>query len=268
MSEEHVPYVTSPPAAIDKLAGALAKAQADLKNPPKNKTARIRMKEGGSYTYHYADLADILDSVRETLSKNGLAVTQIVTRVGDANVLLTRLLHVSGQFVESVYPLPQACGAQEMGSAITYARRYSICPILGIAGETDDDAQQAEESAETAQEEKKREAFERLEAAKAEGRIRSAHDGRVLKPGEDPLPKEEPVKKPEASAAAAAVVDPRIQKLLARDGISVEQLKAFAVAGKFLTADMDMSKLHESFIVACMNPNNWKKVQAFAKGGK
>ncbi len=277
MTEEHVPSVTSTPPPIEKLAAALSKAQAELKNPPKNKTAKIRMKEGGSYTYHYADLADILDCVRETLAKNGLAVTQIVTRNAEGNVLLSRLLHVSGQYVESVYPLPQGCGAQEMGSAITYARRYSICPLLGIAGETDEDAQQAQDASESADDEKKRLALDRLEAAKKEGRLKSAYDGHVLKPGE-PEPKPETAK-PEVGGQRSKVggqktdasdraIDPRLAELLKRDGITIEQLKAFAVKGKYITPEMDMSKLHESFIKACLNPVNWKKVVASTKGAK
>jgi hypothetical protein len=252
------------PAPIDKLAAALAKAQAKMTNPPKTKHGQFR---GGRYLY--ADLADVLDHVRGPLSENGLAIVQIV----QPGVLVTRLIHESGQYVESHYPLPAGqLPPQEMGSAITYARRYSLCPMLGISGETDDDAKQAEEAQETTEMEQKSKAAERLEELKAKGKLRSAHDGHVIKPGEDTEKPQNPMMEPDASAEAPSPppvkIDPRLDKQLKRDGITIEQLKAFAVARNFLTADMDMSKLEEGFIRSCLDTANWKKVIASTKGAQ
>ena len=265
MSEEREPYGTAAgPAAIDKLAAALAKAQAKMTNPPKTKRGQCR---GG--TYMYADLADVLDHVRAPLTENGLAIVQMV----QPGVLLTRLVHVSGQYLESRYPLPEGgqLSAQEMGSQITYARRYSLCPLLGIAGETDDDAKQAEEAKDLAADEKRRQASERLEEAKKQGRLKSAYDGHTIKPGEstEALTAQPPNTEPPATVPyEPQQVDPRLKKLLDRDKISIEQLKAFAVKGRFIPTNMDMSKLEENFIVACLNPANWKKVVASTKGAK
>ena len=133
MSEKQVDVVEGV-SSLDKIAAALAAAQGELSNPVKNKTANA-----GKFSYSYADLATILDHVRPVLAKYGLSPVQLVTVQGEKNVLVTRLIHASGQFFESTYPLPRQAGSQEMGSCITYARRYSLAAILGIAAEDDDD---------------------------------------------------------------------------------------------------------------------------------
>lgn len=125
------------PDAIDKIAAALAKAQGELTNPKKTKTANL-----GKYKYAYADLGEIMDAVRPTLAKHGLAIVQTLS----PGVLLTMLVHESGQAFRSTYALPEKATAQEMGSAITYGRRYSVSAILGIAAEDDDDGAKAQDA--------------------------------------------------------------------------------------------------------------------------
>lgn len=123
-----------------KLAEALAKAQAEFKPIKKDKTAKVRMKSGGEYSYSYADLSSVIDATKEALSKNGLAVTQPVEFQAERMVLHTKLMHSSGESESSFWPLPPPhTPAQEMGSALTYARRYSMSAILGVASEDDDD---------------------------------------------------------------------------------------------------------------------------------
>lgn len=257
------------PAPIDKLAAALAKAQAKMTNPPKTKQGQYR---GGKYLY--ADLADVLDHVRGPLSENGLAIVQLL----QPGVLVTRLIHASGQYVECLYPLPAGMPSpQDMGSAITYARRYSLCPLLGISGETDDDASQAatakEEAKELAEAEKTRLANARLEELKKQGKLRSAHDGHVIRPGEDtdksPAAAPPPTatnQTPVTTPPPEGRIDPRLAAQLARDGITIEQLKEFAVRRNFIKREMDMSKLEEGFIKSCLDGANWKKVIAEMKG--
>lgn len=123
-----------------KLADALAKAQAEFKPIKKDKTAKVRMKAGGEYSYSYADLSSVIDATKDALSKNGLAITQPVEFQGERLVLHTKLLHSSGETQSCFWPLPPAhTPAQEMGSALTYARRYSMSALLGVASEDDDD---------------------------------------------------------------------------------------------------------------------------------
>lgn len=123
-----------------KLADALAKAQAEFRAIKKDKTAKVRMKAGGEYSYNYADLSSVIDATKEALSKNGLAIMQPVEFQGERLVLHTKLLHSSGEMQSCFWPLPAPhTPAQEMGSALTYARRYSMSAILGVASEDDDD---------------------------------------------------------------------------------------------------------------------------------
>jgi hypothetical protein len=132
--------------AIGELAAALAKAQKAIKAPKKGRTATVPTKAGGQYKYTYADLADVIDCYRDELSDNGLAVTQTM-RVQDGHmVLITSLLHATGQWIASEYPLQNYDRPQEQGSAITYARRYSVTSLLGIAAEDDDDGQAAQQA--------------------------------------------------------------------------------------------------------------------------
>jgi hypothetical protein len=124
---------------ITKLAAALVKAQGKMTNPVKNKTVICRTKEKGTYSYSYADLGSIMDHARPVLAANGLAIIQRIDTKPDSVTLVTMLVHESGQVIESALPLPRGAAAQELGSYMTYARRYSICAALGIAAEDDDD---------------------------------------------------------------------------------------------------------------------------------
>jgi hypothetical protein len=122
--------------SVNEIAAALAKAQASMKNAALNKV-------NPHFRSKYADLAGIRDAVVPELAKAGIAMVQAVDVGGDAIVLRTRLLHASGQWIESVCPVAFTGDMQKMGSAITYARRYSLSAICGIAADEDDDANAA-----------------------------------------------------------------------------------------------------------------------------
>lgn len=92
----------------------------------------------------YADLTAIWDNIREPLNANGLAVTQVTDVNEGSIVLITMLLHSSGQWISGEYLLtPVKTDPQAMGSALTYARRYALSAILGIVSDDDDDAEAA-----------------------------------------------------------------------------------------------------------------------------
>ena len=124
---------------INKLAEALAKAQAEIEDPHKNKTAKA-----GSYSYNYADIADVLKVARKALSKHHIAISQPTIFDGEILIVRTRLMHSSGQYIESDYPVCSASGDhQKMGAAMTYARRYALCSLVGVAADEDMDGQNA-----------------------------------------------------------------------------------------------------------------------------
>ena len=110
--------------SLGKLFGALAKAQGEFPSLTKDKTATIKTKTGADYSYGYIDLSTIIEQTKETLSTNGLALSQNV----QGSMLVTILGHNSDQWIKSNYPLPDPSKIkpQEFGSFITYARRYSI----------------------------------------------------------------------------------------------------------------------------------------------
>lgn len=123
--------------SIEHLSTALAAAQGALKNPPKNKI-------NPHFKSAYVDLSDGLTTVRECFSKHGLVFIQGTSLMDGVIVLNTRIAHKSGQWIESDYPVGGFGKPQEMGSAMTYARRYALFSMVGVAGEDDDDGNAAQ----------------------------------------------------------------------------------------------------------------------------
>jgi hypothetical protein len=132
---------------IGTIAAALAKAQAQLINPEKSLTGKIRADGSGSAerSFRYAPLSSGLDIVRKTLSQHEIATVQ--TTSIDATVgivrLSTVLAHASGEWIASDWPvcaISETATPHRMGAALTYARRYSLFTLVGIAGEDDLDA--------------------------------------------------------------------------------------------------------------------------------
>jgi ERF superfamily len=130
-----------------KIAGALAKAQAELENPEKLLTATIHsaLPRGESQTFRYASLAGGLEIVRKCLSKHEIAIAQATAIERETGLikLTTTLLHTSGEWICSdwpVCPTRETAAPHRMGAALTYARRYALFTLVGIAGEDDLDA--------------------------------------------------------------------------------------------------------------------------------
>lgn len=125
-----------------ELAAALAKASGEFKPVAKNRAVQIRMKEGGTYRFEYADLEQLISCTRDALSKHGLAVVQRV--LGDT--LITELLHGGGGVLASTMRLPNpGQDPKTYGAAITYLRRYSYAALLCLAADDDldEDGQEA-----------------------------------------------------------------------------------------------------------------------------
>ncbi|SHN82501.1 ERF family protein [Bradyrhizobium erythrophlei] len=126
---------------IGAIATALAKAQAELENPEKTMVATLPSGDGGR-SFRYASLASGLDLVRKCLGQHEIAVMQ-TTAIGQAQIILTTLLvHASGEWVSSTWPVCPVAepSAHVKGAALTYARRYALFTLVGIAGEDDLDA--------------------------------------------------------------------------------------------------------------------------------
>jgi hypothetical protein len=133
--------------SIAALAAALAKAQMALTNPEKSLTGTVpsnRYDEPGR-TFRYAPLSSGLDIVRKALGENGIATLQTTTIDQDIQTVsfTTVLAHSSGEWIASDWPvcaLSDMAAPRRMGAALTYARRYALFTLVGIAGEDDLDA--------------------------------------------------------------------------------------------------------------------------------
>jgi hypothetical protein len=132
---------------IGAIATALAKAQIELINPEKSLTATIQspFPREANRTFRYASLSSGLDLIRKSLGRHEIATVQTTSIDGAAGLirLTTVLAHASGEWISSdwpVCPVSETAAPQRMGAALTYARRYALFTLVGIAGEDDLDA--------------------------------------------------------------------------------------------------------------------------------
>src|SRR6267154_3065323 len=132
--------------SVAAIATALAKAQTELSNPEKAMVGTVYNNRSDSpQSFRYASLSSGLDIVRKTLGGQQIAVAQTtdIDRAGGMVNLTTVLLHTSGEWISSDWPvcqLSETSAPRRMGAALTYARRYALFTMVGIAGEDDLDA--------------------------------------------------------------------------------------------------------------------------------
>lgn len=116
--------------SIAKIAKALCMAQSKLETVKRSTQA---------YNYKYADLASVIEAGKKVMTENGLSISQLMEPDTDKAIVITLLMHESGEWIKSTVALkPTANTPQAMGSAITYARRYGYQAILGLSAEDDD----------------------------------------------------------------------------------------------------------------------------------
>jgi len=122
---------------IGELATALSKTQAKIRNAQTDKT-------NSHFRSKYADLSSVWEACRGPLTENGLCVSQCPEWRGEKLILITILMHTSGQWIGGSYPIsPEKETPQGFGSALTYARRYSLASMVGVAPDDDDDGNAA-----------------------------------------------------------------------------------------------------------------------------
>src|SRR5450759_1911205 len=133
--------------SVAAIATALAKAQTELSNPEKAMVGVIYNNRSDSpQSFRYASLSSGLDIVRKALGGQQIAIAQTtdIDRTNGTVNLTTLLLHTSGEWISSDWPvcqLSETSAPRRMGAALTYARRYALFTMVGIAGEDDLDAQ-------------------------------------------------------------------------------------------------------------------------------
>ena|SRR3990167_2072646 len=120
---------------INELAQALAKAQGQM-------GPAVFNRQNPHFKSRFADFTSCMDACRKPLSENGLSIMQCSETIDGKPVLITMLAHSSGQWVQAEFPLLTAkMDSQGLGSAMTYAKRYSLCAMVGIVADEDDDGE-------------------------------------------------------------------------------------------------------------------------------
>jgi hypothetical protein len=134
---------------INEIASALSKAQAHIKGA-------VKSKKNPFFKSNYADFPAIWDACYKHLTSQGISITQSLIGGSDNMTLVTQLSHTSGQWFKSYYPIILIKkDAQSQGSAVTYAKRYSLSALVGVCSEDEDDDGEAATAPSRKVEEKK-----------------------------------------------------------------------------------------------------------------
>ncbi len=128
------------------LAAALARVQAELPKLERDRTVTVQQKNGDTYSYSYATLANLTETVLPLLAKHGLSFVAMPGAGTDGKMCVRyQLLHESGESLGGEFPISGEGGIQMIGGRITYARRYCLAAVVGVAADEDDEARLADE---------------------------------------------------------------------------------------------------------------------------
>lgn len=129
---------------INELAVALIAFQSEIKSLVLNKIVKVKTLKGGEYSFKYATFENCKETAQPLLTKNNLAISQVVDEGGQVTTIL---MHKSGQYIAGTFGIdPVEKNPQSIGSAISYAKRYAFSSILGLIADEDDDANIAEDN--------------------------------------------------------------------------------------------------------------------------
>lgn len=129
------------------LAAALAKVQAELPKLERDRTVEVRQKSGGTYSYSYVTLANLSDAILPLLARHGLAFTAMPGTGSDGKMCVRyHLLHDSGESLSGEFPISGEGGIQMIGGRITYARRYCLAALVGVAADEDDESRLSDDT--------------------------------------------------------------------------------------------------------------------------
>lgn len=134
------------------LAAALAKVQARLPKLERDRTVTVQQKNGGEYSYSYATLANVSEAVLPLLAEHGLSFVAMPGAGSDGKMCVRySLLHESGESLTGEFPISGEGGIQMIGGRITYARRYCLAAVVGIAADEDDESRLSDDKPRPAQ---------------------------------------------------------------------------------------------------------------------
>jgi hypothetical protein len=123
------------------IAAALARVQAELPKLDRDRTVEVQQKNGGTYSYSYVTLAHLSDAILPLLAKHGLSFAALPGAGADGKMCVRyHLLHESGEQLSGEFPISGEGGIQMIGGRITYARRYCLAALVGVAADEDDES--------------------------------------------------------------------------------------------------------------------------------
>ena len=228
--------------SVGALAAALAKAQAEIANPEKSLTATIvsPFPREGSRTFRYAPLSSGLDLVRKCLGQHEIATVQATAIDGESGLikLTTTLVHASGEWVSSdwpVCPVSETTAPHRLGAALTYARRYALFTLVGIAGEDDLDAPDLPNAGRSAEEQNNPPSAQPIPSGLDQptvGRSRPASDRRAR--ADKPKP---PNLSPNASESLRCQLISELERLEGTDALAAWAQRALPLKNQLSTAD-------------------------------
>lgn len=237
--------------ACDQIAAALSKAQAAMQAAKKDSA-------NPHFNSRYSSLAEVWDAIREPLTRQGLSVVQLPSATGAAVTVETLLMHVSGQWFRSrvTFPLRPEYNktgaelppsAQQIGSAITYGRRYGLTAMVGVSSADEDDdgnaaSRRPDQPPATDQQPPKR----KLDPARIKERV-----GSVPPPPEDD-------RDPPASPVSATAFNARIYDACEAAGVTVDELEADLKGRGILKGAMKIDNLGEPIVNALLDGKDAK----------
>lgn len=128
------------------LAEAMTRVHLELPKLERDRTVEVRQKNGDTYSYSYVTLANLSDAILPLLAKHGLTFIAMPGAGSDGKMALSYVLrHVSGDELRGEFPLSAEGGIQQLGGRITYARRYCLAALVGVAADEDDESRLSED---------------------------------------------------------------------------------------------------------------------------
>lgn len=226
------------------LAAALAKVQAELPRLERDRTVEVETKRGDTYSYSYVTLANLSAAILPILARHGLAFTALPGVGADGKMCLRyHLLHDSGESLIGEFPISGEGGIQMIGGRITYARRYCLAALVGVAADEDDEGRLAGDGDRTAQRARPRPALARQAATSRAGATPEPADtGRTRQRATRPAPPPLPDSRPDAITAPQRA---RLMAIFGQIGIDdrAERLDISSrIVGRHLTSANELTK--------------------------
>lgn len=237
-----------------QLAAALAKVQAALPKVERDRTVEVTQKSGGTYSYRYVTLANLSDAILPLLAKHGLCFVAMPGAGADGKMCVRyHLLHESGEQLSGEFPISGEGGIQMIGGRITYARRYCLAAVVGVAADEDDEARLADDGQPRTAQRAARPAAKPAKPAAGGTTVQRARPAS----GPPPLPGEDgnAVTKPQMAKMQALFAEANISDPQAKRDYCTQQL------GRVISSVAELSKADAVKVIDALTSADEPRIQ-------